>query len=59
MKRLGCTTSGEQSILDHPFFREMDWIKLEARQVLPPFKPKIVSRTLFEISIILKCRLER
>ena len=44
--RLGCTASGEQSIVDHAFFREMDWVKLEARQIEPPFKPIIVRETM-------------
>ena len=44
--RLGCTASGEQSIVDHAFFREMDWVKLEARQIEPPFKPIIVRKTM-------------
>ena len=44
--RLGCTASGEQSIMDHAFFREMDWVKLEARQIEPPFKPIIVRKTM-------------
>ena len=44
--RLGCTASGEQSIVNHAFFREMDWGKLEARQIEPPFKPIIVRETM-------------
>lgn len=44
-KRLGCVASKgeENAILIHPFFKEIDWIALEARKVKPPFKPKIVS----------------
>ena len=44
-RRLGCVPSqgGEQAILDHPFFKEIDWVALEAKKVKPPFKPRIVS----------------
>jgi len=44
-RRLGCVVSqgGEQAILDHPFFKEIDWRALEAKKIRPPFKPKIVS----------------
>lgn len=44
-RRLGCEASrgGEQAILDHPFFKEIDWKALEAKKVKPPFKPKVVS----------------
>ena len=45
-ERLGCTASGEQSIVDHAYFRDMDWVKLEARQIEPPFKPIIVRKTM-------------
>lgn len=48
-RRLGCVPSqgGEQAILDHPFFKEIDWKALEAKRVKPPFKPKIVSTNNF------------
>ena len=43
-RRLGCVPGiGEVAINKHPFFAYVDWRKLEARQVRPPFQPQIVS----------------
>lgn len=41
--RLGASTSPHGEITDNVFFYEIDWKKLERRQLEPPFKPKIVS----------------
>jgi classical protein kinase C beta type len=40
-KRLGCGPNGKTDIKRHPFFDRLDWAKLEARQIPPPFKPNI------------------
>ena len=46
-KRLGCVMAhgGEEAIKHHSFFRQIEWVKLEERQIKPPFRPKIVSYT--------------
>ncbi|CAB3400255.1 unnamed protein product [Caenorhabditis bovis] len=44
--RLGCTGDDDMArrdIKEHPFFRRIDWYKIETRQVQPPFKPKLKS----------------
>jgi len=43
LKRLGChPIDGERELKTHSFFRLIDWQKIEAREVQPPFKPRIV-----------------
>ena len=42
-QRFGCLEKGGEEIKTHPFFKRVDWEKIEAREVQPPFKPKIVS----------------
>lgn len=49
--RLGCFTTEENGVVkdgfthikEHAFFKVIDWEALEARQVTPPYKPKIDS----------------
>ncbi len=49
-KRLGSGSDGAAAIRKHPFFVDLDWTKLEARQVDPPFRPKV--RDITDISQI-------
>ena len=42
LERLGCNPgTGFQDVQSHPFFRPIDWERLEAKQITPPYKPRI------------------
>uniref|UniRef100_A0A7N8WX45 Protein kinase C n=1 Tax=Mastacembelus armatus TaxID=205130 RepID=A0A7N8WX45_9TELE len=42
-RRLGCVASegGESAVTSHAFFADIDWEKLNQREIEPPFKPRI------------------
>uniref|UniRef100_A0AAQ4QM96 Protein kinase C n=1 Tax=Gasterosteus aculeatus aculeatus TaxID=481459 RepID=A0AAQ4QM96_GASAC len=42
-RRLGCVASGvgEDAVTSHAFFADIDWEKLNRREMEPPFKPRI------------------
>jgi len=42
-KRLGSGKNGSAEIKDHPWFKEIDWEKLEHEEVIPPFIPEAIT----------------
>lgn len=46
--RLGSGPNSETKIKSHPFFRRIDWVKIENKEVQPPYKPKITDDRLGE-----------
>lgn len=36
---------GDDTVKPHPFFKSIDWKKLEAKEIEPPFKPKVKGNT--------------
>ena len=45
-KRLGVSESIHGDVRNQPFFKPIDFNKLERRQVIPPYKPKLVGLSL-------------
>jgi len=40
-KRLGNTSVDASDILEHPFFRNINWVDLRSGKVRPPYKPVV------------------
>jgi serine/threonine protein kinase len=40
-KRLGCTDDDAKEIKRHPWFSKINWDKLMAKKIEPPFKPAV------------------
>ena len=43
VERLGYKKGTNPNIREHAFFEKINWVKLEARQIEPTFKPSVVS----------------
>lgn len=56
-KRLGSGPNGGENVKKHPFFKSIDWEKLEQKTLDPPFKPKVKSTT--DISQVKKKKLKK
>ena len=39
-KRLGCPPQAESTIKDHEYFKNLDWAKVEKREIQPEFVPR-------------------
>ncbi|KAI9014130.1 kinase-like domain-containing protein [Hyaloraphidium curvatum] len=44
-RRLGGGPNDAADIKRHPYFADLDWVKLQRKQLRPPFKPKVTSET--------------
>ncbi|RYY35050.1 hypothetical protein EON62_02800 [archaeon] len=42
-KRLGCQRNGAKDVKDHRFFASVKWDKLRAKELAPPWRPKVAS----------------
>lgn len=48
LQRLGTGINDEEEIKSHPFFRRIDWVKVQAKDCQPPYKPYISNERLGE-----------
>lgn len=40
---MGSGPDGSKNVKNHPFFKDIDWEKLDRKEIEPPFKPKVKS----------------
>ena len=39
--RLGSGANGSENVKNHPYFADIDWGKLERKEIVPPYRPQV------------------
>jgi hypothetical protein len=55
-KRLGCGPKDAEEIKKHPFFKDIDWDKLDKKLLEPPFRPALVLPLVLLLLLVLLTR---
>lgn len=54
--RMGAPNSPHEDIAEADFFYDIDWRRLEKRQLPPPFKPQVVSVVVVVVVVVARRR---
>lgn len=50
--RLGCGPDGHHEVMHHPFFRNIDWVRLKAMQLVPPVLQSVGEKIVSTVDVL-------
>lgn len=50
--RLGCGPDGHLEVMHHPFFQDIDWVRLRFMQLVPPVSKSFIHRSVSVVDIL-------